>query len=397
MHAQTAQPTTVVKIKLTNLKVYAQQRNADLCALVSLDQVELQNKKSKFNEKSSNSKDKNNNNETDRLEKNFDLLVCFKKIENEIDCQNGLLKLIIENLGFDADIPTLVGVMELIEDDDFYEPNKKTLPINILIKNCHFNVNDNPNDADSKSISVSINDLVVNKLENNEIVISEMNLSSLDKKLFNFKKSIMSHGKSPRSIRKLRKKSLSKEVEYDDQFKIFKNDSIITFNYKSKYDNRNSNQLASLIYMLRKCKEENHKLLAKLEDERLKSEQFRLDNSLMSTKLKQIESENEELKKSGLKIDDSADLEAKLKEKEGRENQDGFVLSDKKEVELDLEEKFEQERKQFECLLKKYQEENELLKIKLEKSENNFIILNNERDSLIRKLNGQVKQISTNN
>ncbi len=60
----------------------------------------------------------------------------------------------------------------------------------------------------------------------------------------------------------------------------------------------------------------------------------------------------------------------------------------KEEVSFD---QFELERKQFESLLKSYEEENEALKAKLKKSEDMNAILNIERGCIIKKLNEQLK------
>ncbi len=52
---------------------------------------------------------------------------------------------------------------------------------------------------------------------------------------------------------------------------------------------------------------------------------------------------------------------------------------------------YELERKQFESLLKTYEDENENLKTKLKKHEEMIEILNIERDCIIKNLNEQLK------
>ncbi len=74
-------------------------------------------------------------------------------------------------------------------------------------------------------------------------------------------------------------------------------------------------------------------------------------------------------------------LKAAMIEKEKQDSQ-------KKEVSF---EQFELERKQFESLLQSYEEENQVLKAKLKKSEDMNAILNIERGCIINKLNEQLK------
>ena len=381
---QTTMPTKTIKIKLNNLNVYAQQSNAGMCVLASLDQIELDNHKSNSTAKKNDAanqcmdvmlaSDINKSHTDAKKEDAFSLVICFKKIDHDLASQDGLAELVIENFQFEVDIPVLIGLLELVDDNDFYEPHKKTLPVNILLKNSKFCLNDNPGER-NKPLHVSINKLLVNKLSNNEIAVSEMSLAPdlfKNTRSFNLRSLVVNKNIS-RQTSRYRRKSLSKEIEYESQFKLFKQESLLSFSYKSIHDSINADQFASLVYLLRKTKEENRKLQLELRVQR--------------------EEKSSHVEKNAMSL--SHHREEKLAISAPKEDVNGFLIADKSELDRDkqLIDKFEVERRQFESLLKKYQEENDVLRLKLANSEQNFLVLNNERDSLIKKLNANNAKI----
>ncbi len=361
-----------VKILLNNLGVYVQQSDQGLCVLSTLDDIEMENIKSKFNKVEEESEFVLNESkiENSNEKENSEILISFKAVENSQTTKYNQAEILITNFKFEVNIPTLIGVVELIDDDDFHEPDKPSLPVNVSVKNCKFSLNDNPGEF-NKPLHLSINKLLVNKLSNNEIVLSEMRLAPncQIEKFLGLTRVTSSSKQSSRT----RRKSLTKEIEYDNQFKIFKTGSILSFSYKSIHDNTNADQIASLVWLLRQQKEENRKLRLELEKE--KDGLISKRETLETQPILQVVKKNQPPPKTKLVIDD-------------------FIITDKTEKDHDKEallEKFALERTQFESLLKKYQEENEILKLKLEKSEKNFQQMNTERDILVKKLNSKIK------
>jgi hypothetical protein len=117
-------------------------------------------------------------------------------------------------------------------------------------------------------------------------------------------------------------------------------------------------QLASLVFQLRKSKEQNHNLQNDLELEKIKNKElesnnlvFKNENKVLLLRLKEMEASNS----------------------------------------IPTNDKLELERKQFESIIKSYQDENEQLKNKLTKTDDLLAILNIERDCLIKKLSEQLK------
>ena len=362
-----------VKIVLNNLSVYVQQSDQGLCVLSTLDDIEMENIKSKFNKVEEESEFVLNERkiENSKEKENSEILICFKAVENSQTKKYNQAEILITNFKFEVNIPTLIGLVELIDDDDFYEPDKLSLPVNVSVKNCKFSLNDNPGEF-NKPLHLSINKLLVNKLSNNEIVLSELSLAPnyQIKKFLGLTRVVTS---SSIQSSRTRRKSLTKEVEYDNQFKTFKTGSILSFSYKSIHDNTNADQIASLVWLLRQQKEENRKLRLELEKERDRLISKR--ETLETQPILQVVKKNKPSPKAQVVMND-------------------FIITDKTEKDHDKEallDKFALERTQFESLLKKYQEENEILKLKLEKSEKNFQQMNTERDILVKKLNSKIK------
>ncbi len=336
---QTVQTTLPVKFKLNNLNTFVQVNdNSDMFALVNLNQIQIRNLKSKF--KKSNHDFSLFDDESSE-EDTSEILIRFKRIEESSDCKDGLLEILLEDFSFEMDMSTLTGLIEFIDDDDIgVLVKEETLPFNVNIKNCQFFLNDQINETNeyfknAKTVNLTINNLFVSRLVNNEIKITELNKTNSLLKSSNFS---INNKKRNRSLKE-ESLSLLDEIEND------------TNSIKPV-------QLASLVFQLRKSKEQNHNLQNDLELEKIKNKElesnnlvFKNENKVLLLRLKEMEASNS----------------------------------------IPTNDKLELERKQFESIIKSYQDENEQLKNKLTKTDDLLAILNIERDCLIKKLSEQLK------
>ena len=348
---QTIQTTILVKFKLTNLQTYVQiNENGDIFSMVKVDQAQLRNMKSKH-KKSQNSEVNNCSLIDDCVflsQELSEILIRFKKIENSLSLKDGLVEVLVEDFFFEIDIPTLTGLIELIDDNDVgIEMKQEVMPFSMIIKNSQFNLNDQINESDElfkneKTLSLSISHLLVNRLANNEIVVSGSDFN--DQKNYGVFKSRDKKGKS-----------------------LDQNESLSCLDRVENQDSSSNKamQLASLVFLLRKSKEENVRLQTRLTSEIAKNAEFETDYQMVKTK-------NENLNK---KVNELKNI---LNANEKNENS-----CNKDQLEL--------ERRQFESLLQTFQEENEQLRNKLKRSDDLVAILNIERDCLMKKLNEQLK------
>ena len=332
---QTTQPTTLIQIKLKNLQAYAQLNNdSDLYALVSLDEIALNNQVSGFKPKSVQTME-----ELVGDLSSSQILLQFKKKHDDPACRAGLLDIIVEDFAFEIDVPTLNGIVDFIEDDvDANEQaEKNSLPVNIRIINSQFTLSAD-NSPNTLKNNIAINELYVNKLSTNETVISDFFSN------FNLREEI---DKAVPSSRKKRVKSISL-------------DNYIDLKMMQKCEGPKDEQLASLVYLLRKSKEEGMQLRAQLESEVSRNAARQAENEQLLVRLDEANKSN-------------------------ATNIPMTVDSSPNTAQLEL------ERKQFESLLITYQDENESLKLKLKKADDLVEILNIERDCLLKKLNEQLR------
>ncbi len=342
---QTIQQTNSIKIKLFNLESYLQNYDSDISIIIVLDQIQLEDKKSQFYNQNTAQNSEN------KTYPNGEILILFKKILDDTESKNGMAKIILRNFCIEACIETLNGLADLVEDDDYFDKTKATLPISILIENTNLNLTYYENE--NKNISIKINKIFLNKLENNEIVVSELNMP------FYLQNNYLSNNNI------LRKIDFHKSIENYNLINALNNRSIKIANDRSKFKNSYSSQFASLIYILRETKDENQRLKNSLILEKENARLEKVKNDEIMKELIDLKDNNQVVKEICIKNDESAG----------------------KNINFDNElEKFELERKQFECLLKKLEDENELLKQKLKKSEERINILDIENTSLIKKL-----------
>lgn len=268
---QTKPKPFVLKLKMNNLQVYAQNAQSNTSAIVTLDQLEINDKKSKFNKKDENDTDK--------------ILIKYKKLPNDSDSKNGILQLVLENLVLDLEKFVLDGLIEFVDDNDFYEPNKKTLPVNILVKNSKISIIDYTSKLQIKNQSLLLNHLLVQKLPNNELVISHLKENIRNIEFMNLSNSSCLNGGKKR---RFRKNSLMEEIEYDQMSRMIR-----TTNYKAEHDDKDGSKLASLVYMLRKSKDENRKIMLELKEKENAEIEEQNEYKALVEKLMR---ENEELK-----------------------------------------------------------------------------------------------------
>lgn len=292
-----------------------------------------------------------------------DIILKYKKISDDPESKDGLVDLKLDSFQFDIDIPTLNGLVDLIDDTDNFIVHstsltaKEMLLVNVHLRQCRFFLKDHPHSVienNPKVLDLNIERLSLTKLPNNQIVIKEVQMKSSDMGV---------------------KKLSSKKPACSD--KLFSNlQSLIKFQkdyeVEKRISNAKSDKYASIVYMLRKAKEDQSNLRVRLENERARFEE---EKSELRMKLNLSHMENQELKK-------TIEL-ARASATNGDNTTDEFILADKKESAAD---QFDLERKQFESLLKQLQEENERLNVRLQKSEEHITILNIERECLMKNI-----------
>ncbi len=344
-NTQTSQQTRPITIKLGGINLYAQTLDENAVALIKLGHLNISHG-SKIPDEPKKSPDSS------------DILVRFKKIANDYVSKNGLVELLLQDFKFDIDLATVNGLVELIDDaaDNFILENtdstpKEMLPLDLYLRNCRFQLKDEPTspiENNPKLIDITIEKLNVAKLSSNQIILKEI---------------VTSQSGTKKRLMKSKSKSIFEEL-----------DSLIKFQNDFELDKRvsqvKSDKFASLVYMLRKAKEDYSQLRAKLEHD---TAAFSEEKADLLMKLNLSNMENRELKKTIKDLTEPKD-----------DPSDDFVLTNKKETVTD---QFELERKQFECLLKQFEEENEALKAKLQKSEDHIQILNIERECLMKNIN----------
>lgn len=310
--SQTEDRKTKVKIKLTNMNVYVQDRDENTLVMARLGRLWLQNRRSS---------------------PNSEITIRMRKMPHDLECADGLVELVMENLKLDAYLFTVLGLVELVDDDDDNDnaekkrEAKKSLPVNILIKNSQFNLSDDGEEKyakfedDPKLLPLSIERLELSKLSDNRIIIRDI-------------KSTLSSDEWVKNGRLLLSPvGLKKEIDYLNQFKY--DLTFIEFNTKFKFQ---SDKFASLVHLLREAKDANTRL-----DE---------EKSRLKKELDKKEAENTSLKQELAKLNES-------------------------KLDSDY----------FESALKALREENELLRKGLEKSEDSVNLLKLERERYLQLLN----------
>ena len=154
--SQTIQLSNKVRINLFNLEAYFQNFNSDMSAILVLDQIQLEDKKSHIYDKNMNEYSKTN------LNPNGDIIVLFKKLPNDTESKNGIAKIIVRNLCIEACIETLNGLADLVDDDDYLNEIKDSIPISIMIENSKFYLS--YYDNENKNIGIKINKIILKKL-----------------------------------------------------------------------------------------------------------------------------------------------------------------------------------------------------------------------------------------
>ena len=360
-HAQTVQLTRNIKIKIDGVKIYAQTQNENVLALVKVDDLDIiQGNKNKPKDAEA---------KKSSLSSNEDILVRYKKSVDDFESKDGLVEVMLDEFKFDIDIATINGLVELIDDlsDNFImtDPDltpKDLLPLNVFLRNCRFRLRDEPNtpiENNPKLIDMTIEKLKLSRLPNNQLLIKESLIPNKSNEIGTFSK-----------------KAVKMQTNFTSSGSVLQNlESLVKFQNDFELDKRvghmKSDKYASLVYMLRKSKEDNSQLRMQFEQEKTMHANEK-SNLIMKLKLSHMQSE--ELKKT------IKDLQAA----KGDVQNGDFVLTDKNDTLLD---QLKLERKQFECLLKQFEEENESLKAKLQKSEDHIVVLNIERQCLMKNIN----------
>ncbi|RNA17426.1 UHRF1-binding 1 isoform X1 [Brachionus plicatilis] len=337
---QTDSAKTKVGIKLKNLGVYVQTQGENLMSLISLDQIKIR----------------------DKISQNFDenklrdILIRFKKSSNDPESSNGLAELYVENFKIELDIPTLTALVDLVDDtDDFKTEITDTIAIKAYIYSCGVKLNDDPFKKyvnNPKALDLFVESLLFKKSSDNKLIINETKTRKNDEF-------------DSASLRL----QLNKNVFCESKFVQESKSDFSCYEFRSRQNLKiDSDKFASMVVMLRKEKETYHLLQTKMEKQ--KSE-FNAKEKEMSSKLELVETENQILKK----------------EIESLKMNRSMINNCEDDRIKGLNETLEIERKQFESLLLGSQEENELLKSKLKKTEDYVALLNIERECLMKKIN----------
>jgi hypothetical protein len=284
-------------------------------------------------------------------------------LANDFATRNGLLEVLLEDFKLDVDVATLAGLGEFLDDtsDNFVMSNidlspKEVPPVDVFIRNCRFLLKDDPAsplENNPKLIDLTIERLNVSILPTKQIVLNEMTgVTRKLKQQVDTKKS----GKRRSSIFQ----DLESLIKFQSEFELNK-----------RVNHVKSDKFASLVYMLRKAKKDYCQLRAKLETD---AARFAEEKDDLVMKLNLSNMENRELKRTLNCVQDAKDAASV----------NGFEVTDKREGFVD---QFELERRQFECLLKQFEEDNEALRAKLQKSEDHIQILNIERECLMKNIN----------
>jgi hypothetical protein len=337
----------IIKLKLNNMKLYAQTLNDNALALVKLNQISISNVAAKSS---------------------GEVLVKFKKCGNL-----NLLELLLNEFKFSIDMSLLTRLLDVVDDKDNFHfdalLNQPKMPINVYIKKSCFNLN-----TEEKPIDLEVENLIVSRLANQKLIIREMHTTELDEsnKQLNVTQRVF--------------KDLEKLVKYQSKSK---GEGTGLFINQEKY--------ASLIYMFRKSKQELIELKLRLNEEKKK---HNTEKCSLIAQLSQTRQENQELRskieettkitklQTDLNVINLIDIDETEIENNKKLDED-FELTNKNDERESsmLKIQFEIERKQFECLLKQLEEENETLKKRLLKSEDHITLLNIERECLMKNLN----------
>jgi hypothetical protein len=365
-HSQTCQLTRPITIRLGNIDLYAQTLNENAVALIKLEHINIAHGRSNTSdEKGGKCSDSAAKSSSSSSSSSSEILIRFKKLADDFVSKNGLIELLLQDFKFDIDLATVNGLVELIDDasDNFILGNmdsspKEMIPLDLYLRNCRFLLKDDPHspiENNPKLIDITIEKLNVTKLPSNQIVLKEIRM-----------------GQSNATNKRLaRSKSSSKSKSIFEEL-----DSLIKFQNDFELDKRvgqiKSDKFASLVYMLRKAKEDYSTLRTKLEQD---TTVFAEEKADLVMKLNLSSMENRELKRT---------IKSLTEPPESTSGDEALVVTSKKESAVDH---FELERRQFECLLKQFEEENEALKLKLQKSEDHIQILNIERECLMKNIN----------
>lgn len=256
---QTEERTLKIRLRLTNMEAYVQLKDDDMAAMARIDRLAIENLRS---------------------DKGGEILIRFRKLPKDVECHNGLADVLIENLKLNAYMFNILGLVELIDDDD--EPcahvgkKKETLPANVTIKNTQINLSEDPGfqvfEDDPKLLPITIERLELKKLSNGAIQIREAKFDDWGRP---WPKNGLLH--SP--------VGLKKEIDYLNQFKY--DLTFLEFNSKFKF---NSSKFASLVYLLRQAKENS----ARQEDEksqlRAQLDKVQADNEILKRQLEIVKS-----------------------------------------------------------------------------------------------------------
>lgn len=339
---QTDSAKTKVKIRLKNLGMYAQTQGENLISLISFDEI-------KIRDKTSQNLDEN---------KPREIFIRFKKISFDDENRNGLAEIYAENFKFDLDVATLTALVDLIDDTDGFKTEiKETVAIKAFIYSCGVKLIDDPFKSlenNPKLLDIFVDCLKFGKTSDNKLLINQIKT----KKNPDF---------DEHNLRLKLTKSFLNEIKFIQESKS----DFSCIGFRSRENKKiEPDKFASMVLLLRKEKETNHLLQNSLEKQK---QEASTKEKEMSSKIELVETENQALKK---EIERYKNLSIGNNDTNDYEGDKAKILNERLEI----------ERKQFESLILGCQQENELLKSKLKKTEDHVSLLNIERECLMKKI-----------
>lgn len=339
---QTDSAKTKVKIRLKNLGMYAQTQGENLISLISFDEIKIRDKTSKILDEN----------------KYRDIFIKFKKNSNDAESCHGLAEIYAENFKFELDVPTLTALVDLIDDtDDFKTEIKESVAIKAFIHSCGVKLIDDPFKNlvnNSKVLDIFVDCLRFEKSPDNKLLINEIKMKK--------NTDLDTH-----SLRLKLTKGLFNETKFIQESKS----DFSSIEFRSRQNLKiEPDKFASMVLMLRKEKETNHLLLNDLEKQK---QEASYKEKKLSSKIEMVETENQALRN---ELERYKNLLINNNDTHGFEDDRAKILNERLEI----------ERKQFESLILGSQQENELLKSKLKKTEDYVALLNIERECLMKKI-----------
>ena len=365
-------------------------------------------------------------------------MVYFRKSSNDAEHgETGVLQLVVRNSALQINTPTLVGIGDLFDDDDYFEAlssssstsNAATTdtspsapPVHIAVRNCSFSLNENvslptsddddddddddaasnESDVNIRQLRIHVDAIGVRRMPNGDLVISECS----------FRTSTSSSNANASGIWSLAPASSNRPQSarpaaslFSASYSSYNAKSVLNSNNSNTNANTNDNELFSSGSVERKksfdesvldlftgdsaaaadttSPKSRHQMASLVRLVRQVREESRSLEAKCRDELAKRDAELVELKRSSASSSSSSTATTPSLTSPAAAASDSELGEVMK--------RFELERRQFESLLDKLMEENQALGAKLKRSEEHAQILHIENTCLVKRL-GQQQQ-----